>query len=89
MVTETETLTLNDGTVLDNSNVYPDENSLYVYVENGFGLREVFELLIDEEKTQTIIRNTWGQITEFEGYTKLTAVRDEGKGLITAVLRKQ
>ena len=82
------TLTLNDGTVLLDSNVYQDENRLYVYINNGDGMKEVFDLLIDPEKTQRIERKATGIDDIFEGFTKLINVTDEGNGMITAVLKK-
>ena len=82
-----ETLILNDGTELENSNTV-ESGDLYVYVRNGYGLSRVFALLNDPEKTKKIIDRFRTDIIH-EGYTRLIAVRDEGNGLITAVLRKQ
>lgn len=83
-----ETLTLNDGTVLLNSNVYPDELRLYVYVRNNSNMQEVFNLLIDPEKTVSIIMNADNVEKAFNGFTKLVTITDEGNGTITAVLKK-
>ena len=83
-----ETLTLNDGTILERSNIIEDRE-LYVYVQNGMTIGNVFNILYDPEKSSEIVytMNTGTEIT-YTGYTKLIAVRDEGRGLITAVLRK-
>ena len=83
-----ESLTMNDGRVLERSSAILSGN-LFVYLR-GIGFREAFELLIDPEKTERIVytRNSGEQVV-FEGYTKLTAVTDEGNGLVTAVLRRE
>ena len=80
-------LKLNDGTVLENSNAVLS-GDLFLYM-HGYGLQEIFELLIDPEKTKTIIyTQANGEDITFKGYKRLIAVRDEGNELITAVLRK-
>ena len=85
-----ETLTLNDGTVLENSHAIENNDKLFVYVENGSTLAEVFALLIDPEKTETIIKKAPGMDDQtFEGFTKLIAVQDQENGFITAVLRTE
>lgn len=83
-----ETLTLNDGTLLSDSSAHQDDARLYVYIRSGAGLQEVFNLLIDPEKTERIVMNAPDFERIFEGFTKLTAVTDEGNGMITAVLKK-
>lgn len=82
-----ETLILNDGTRFDNSHALKSRDSLFVYI-NGLGIREVFEALIDPEKTAHIEYHYSAAVLDFDGFTKLIAVRDEGGGLITAVLDK-
>lgn len=83
-------LTLNDGTVFQNSYAMISSHLLMVYIQDGVSnLRTVFDALIDPEKTAVVSSVDYvGQETVFRGYTKLTAVRDEGNGLITAVLDK-
>ncbi|MBR6443492.1 MAG: hypothetical protein IKS46_07380 [Clostridia bacterium] len=83
-----ETLTLNDGTVLESSNGHISTGLLYLYIQNGMNLQEVFGLLIDPEKTQEIKKKYGEHETVFRGYTKLMAVTDEDNGTITAVLKK-
>ena len=82
-----ENLLLNDGTQLMNASAI-ESGDLFLYI-NGHNLRNVFNWLIDPAKTAGI-RYTMCDATvlEFTGYTKLIAVRDEGGGLVTAVLRK-
>ena len=85
-----ETLTLNDGTVLEESNAHRDGEKLFVYIQDGSTLAEVFALLIDPEKTETIVKKAPGMDDQtFEGFTKLLAVQDQENGFITAVLKKE
>ena len=81
-------LTLNDNTELENSSAHESGGYLYIYVQNGFSLRAVFELLIDPERTEKIIKTEAGTDTVYWGYDRLIAVRDEENGYITAVMRK-
>ena len=83
-----ENLKLNDGTVLDNSSAILSSD-LFLYM-NGYGMKEVFDLLIEPEKAKKIVytRND-GSIVSYLKYKKLIAVRDEGDDLITAVLRRE
>jgi hypothetical protein len=82
------TIKLKDGTVLENSYVILSGGVLYVYVQGGCTLAEVFDLLIDPVCTEKITALAAGGETEYTGYTKLISVRDEENGQITASLRK-
>lgn len=81
-------LTLNDGTVFENSHAIENGGSLFIYVQDGqSGIRDVFEAFIEPEKTAEIrFEGFDGNVSVFTGYNRVIAVRDEGKGLITAVL---
>ena len=83
-------LTLNDGKVFENSHAIEIGNDLFVYVQDGISdIRAVFENLIDAKKTSNIEYEDYGEhVTLFNGFSRLIAVRDEGNGLITAVLCK-
>ena len=82
-----ETLKLNDGSILDGNALLSGDLFLYV---NGSDLQTVFSLLIDPEKTKKIVYTMINETKQtFTGYKRLIAVRDEGNGLITAVLRKE
>ena len=84
-----ETLTLNDGTVLENSNAHRDGERLYLYIENGSTMAEVFEQLNDPEKTEKIIKRAPEMNDQiFSGFKKLIVVEDQEIGMITAVLKK-
>lgn len=83
----TETLKLNDGSILDGNALLSGDLFLYV---NGSDLQTVFSLLIDPNKTKKIVYTMVNETKQtFTGYKRLIAVRDEGNGLITAVLRKE
>ena len=82
------TLILNDGTQMTGSTFLENSGNLFIYVMNGSGIRDVFNLLIEPEKTIRIEMQQGTNVTVKEGFTRLIAVRDEGNGLITAVLGK-
>ena len=80
-------LALNDGTVLEDASAILSED-LFLYL-NGLSLIRVFQLMCDPARTRRIVyKDNAGQETTFLSYTRLIAVRDEGDGLVTAVLRK-
>lgn len=84
------TLTLNDGTVLQSSYALLMGDSLFIYVQQeGMMLIPFFNLFCDPEKTAEIIYTEVNaeEIT-YRWFEKLTAVRDEGNGLFTAVLKR-
>ena len=83
-----EKLTLSNGTEFENSNAILS-GDLFLYVR-GRTLKAVFDLLIKPKNTAEIVytMNNGREVT-YENYTKLIAVRDEGDGLITAVLRRE
>lgn len=84
-----QTLTLNDGTVLENSHAIESGDMLFIYVENGSTISQVFEIFINPDKTKkiTFTNIDSSQIT-WRGYKRLMDVRDEEHGLITAMLKK-
>ena len=83
-----ETLTLSDGTVLQNASAILSDNELFVYINDTL-FNSVFYQLSDKRRTQSIVYTMVnGEMVVFAGFTRLIALRDEGKGLITAVLRK-
>ena len=82
-----EWMTLNDGTQMAGHAV-EFNGQLFLYVRGEMGLADVFQALIDPESTKNITGERMGIKTVYKGYRKLTAVKDEGCGLITAVLSK-
>ena len=85
------TLTLNDGTILQNSSGFVSSGNLFVYVQQqGSTLTSVFNLFVVPDKTERIVyTQVNGEEITFTGYEKLIAVRDEGDSLFTAVLTKE
>lgn len=81
-------LTLNDGTVFENSHAIENGGNLFIYVQDGqSSIRDVFNAFADPEKTVSIqFENMAGDLITLTGYNRIIAVRDEGRGLITAVL---
>lgn len=79
-------LTLENGTEFDGNALLISDLFLYIYGET---IMYVFNSLVDPQGTSTIkYTQANGEEVTFEGYTKIIAVRDEGSGLITAVMRK-
>ena len=83
-----QTLTFNDGTILENSYAIESDVGLFLYIRSGNTLLEVATLCADPENTKKIVEDAGDGTTTIRGYKKLTAVRDEGNGLITAQLKK-
>ena len=82
-----ERLTFKNGYILTNSSAILS-GSLFLYMR-GISIRKACDLLIEPLNTAEIVYTQMnGDTAVYEGYTKLTAVRDEGGGLITAVLDK-
>lgn len=82
-----ERLTFKNGFIVENSSAI-QSGSLFLYLR-GISLRKAFDLLIEPLNTAEIVYTQMnGDTAVFEGFTKLTAVRDEGGGLITGVLDK-
>ena len=85
-----EKLTLNDGTILNNSHALLSDGSLFIYVQQeGMTINSFFGLFSDPNKTVKIIyTQVNGEDITFTKYKKLMAVRDEENGLFTAVLKQ-
>ena len=83
-----ETLTLNNGDVLEESTAIEDENTLYIYTRNNYTVKDLCDALYLPESIVRIIAVYPGGETVYTGFNKLIAVSDEGKGLTTAVLKR-
>lgn len=81
-------LTLSNNTVFENSHAIENGGNLFIYVQDGqSSIRDVFNAFADPEKTVSIqFENMAGDLITLTGYNRIIAVRDEGRGLITAVL---
>lgn len=82
------TLTLNNGFVLANSTAIENEDSLYIYTQNEYTVKDICDVLYLPENIARIEAVYPGGETTYTGFNKLIAVRDEGKGLTTAVLKR-
>lgn len=70
-----ETLTLNDGTVV-NGHCLCDANNLFVYLD-GMSVAEGVALFSDPEKTIKIVEQNHGNTHEYEGYTEVFSADHE------------
>ena len=81
-----ETVTLNDGTVLD-GHCIETENALFVYL-TGMTLLEGVVLFSDAEKTSVITEMNHEHEHVYTGYTRLSAASDE-YGNCNLVMRRE
>ena len=81
-----EKLILNDGTELD-GHMLESGGRLFLYIYHST-LSEVFNLLIDPEKTKKITGMRLGTKTVIRGYKHLYAVTEENDEMVSAALRK-
>ena len=82
------TLTLNNGSVLNDSYCYASDNTLWVYISNEYTLSQAFMLLSYPENTEHIVCNQYGVETVFDGYTHLYSITEETDGRISAGIKK-
>ena len=81
-------LTLNDGTILEDSYGLQDGSVLWVYLYAKISFGDAFALLNDPEKVKKITGTQFGAETVFRGHKELFAIRKENGGFISAGLRK-
>ena len=82
-------LILNNGARLFPAHAIEAGGILWVYIDNPDAtLADVFDLLVDPEKTSRIVANEYGVISEFTGYTDLFCIRKEDYGQVSAGLKK-
>ena len=83
-----ETLTLKDGTVLENSYAVETMNNLFLYIRNGMTMMQVFMLMFDQSKIELIKYTAGTVVSEFGGYTMVQGITQEHGGMISVVLRR-
>ena len=83
-----ETLTLNDGTVLNNSYAVETLDNLFLYVRNGMTMMQVFMLMMDTNKIEQITYTAGTAVAEYSGYTVVQGITMEHGGMISVVLRR-
>lgn len=72
-----ETLTLNDGTVL-NGHILESGNGFVIFVYlDGMSLAQGYTLFSDSENTSRIVAMSYGNEHIYEGFTELTAINSE------------
>jgi len=80
-----ETLTLNDGTVV-NGHCFEDDTNLFVYLDNMTVIQGVM-LFSDQNRTERIVAMNHGNEHIYEGYTDIYAASHEF-GNCNLVMRK-
>lgn len=88
-----ETITLNDGTVINDAVTIGAIPGLWVHIQKGLTLAEAFALFSDPEKTAVIASdrsepNRPNEGTVYEGYTDLYMLKREDDGMIVVGLHK-
>jgi len=82
-----EKLRLNDGSEIPGRAI-PSGDVLYVYLDNCT-MDEGYPILSDPAKTRRIEAFSYGDRTEYKGYTHLFCLREESMGVLSAGLRKE
>lgn len=88
-----ETLTLNDGTVVENAITIKAYIGLWVHLMGGYSFSEAYNMFSDPEKTIKIVSDktephTPTQPTVYDGFTDLFSIRREDDGEIVIGLRE-
>ena len=81
-------LTLNDGTVLENSYAAETIDYLFLYIGNGMSIMQVMMLVIDQNKIRKITYSAGENITEYNDYTTVHAISVGYGGMINVSLRR-
>ena len=81
-------LKLSNGTIWEDGYLIRVETRIFLYIPGG-DMKTVFDQLIDPANTAAISYKDGPDEQVFEGFTRLTAVNDEGDRMVTAVLRKE
>lgn len=80
-------LKFNDGTILTGSYAALTNTALFLYIQNGMTIVELFPILTDPTKTSEIV---YGENTEhpqiYTGFTKLQSISVGVNGLVSAVM---
>lgn len=77
---------LSDGTILEGAYLIDGTVQLFLYIPGGT-MRDVFDLLMDPAATASMTFEDGPVESTYEGFTKLTAISDEGD-MITAVMKE-
>ena len=84
-----QTLTLSDGTVLENSYAAVTTDRLFLYINNGMNIVQIVMLLCDPDKTRNITYSSGdGNFVEYSGFTVLVSVQTGVNGLVSGALKR-
>ena len=88
-----ETLTLNDGTVVENAITIKAYIGLWIHLMTGYSFSEAYSMFSDPEKTIKIVSDktephTPTQPTVYDGFTDLFSIRREDDGEIVIGLQE-
>lgn len=72
-----ETITLNDGTVLNGSIMPNDDDRIIFIFFHNMTIPQGIELLRDSSKFEKLICFSYGNTHEYEGYTKIVSITSE------------
>jgi hypothetical protein len=87
---EQQYLTLNDGTVFNNSYVIKSGINLFVYVyDQNVTYQDMFLILNNPENTSSITYTNGNDVMVYTGFTYLFDVKREDDDFMTAGLRKE
>ena len=82
-------ITMADGTRIENAETLETDGNLFLYFYGSFDMKELFNTFQDTEKTATITAERFGIVHVHEGYTHMTAIREESADLMTVMMRKE
>ena len=83
-----QTLILSDGTRLENSYAALTVEKLFLYIQNGMNMIQVFQLVSDPEKLDNIIYASGDHQEVYGGFTVLEGVSLGVNGVVSVVLRR-
>ena len=81
-------LTLNDGTIFENSSAAENGNGLWLYINSDFSFADLFAIVNNPEKTKRIIAENMEGKKTFRGYKDLFYVRKGDGGSVSVGIRK-
>ena len=88
VVKKMQTLILSDGTELTNSYAALTVDRLFLYIQNGMNLIQVFMLVSDPEKLDNIIYASGDHQEVYGGFKTLEAISLGVNGVVSVVLKR-
>lgn len=87
MTMDGETLTMNDGTVIDEGYAGYSQGHLWCYFA-GYTIQEAAALFFDPAKTSHIVYQYGTHSTEYDGFTECTFISIDVDGKLSVSLKK-